>query len=398
MPISFTRAALVLGLLAVGGPVAIDTYLPALPSIATDLGTSPTGVQMSLMAYFLAIAMFQPVYGPLSDMYGRRAPLLLGTVVFTLGGIGCAVAPNIETLIALRFVQGIGGCAAMIIPRAVVRDLYTGVPAARLMALMMLVFSIGPIVAPFIGSVINEVAGWRMIFVFVAAVGIASIGVLLTGLPETRDSSRRAGSNLRSAMANYAEQMKDGHFMALALVAGGAIAGFFTFVAGSSFVFIDHFGFTPMQYSIAFSFNAVGFFSVAQLNGYFGARIGLANLVRIASTVYWVLMVLLTGYFVLGGDSVVVMMAGLWLAFASLGLVMPGSAVLALDRYGHAAGTASSLLGSVQFGTGAAAVGVMSLAGRGEPLPMIATIAGFSTLVFVMAQLVLSQPREAAVE
>jgi DHA1 family bicyclomycin/chloramphenicol resistance-like MFS transporter len=155
----FLKNALVLGLLSAIGPFAIDMYLPALPSIGQSLGVSMSAVQASLMAFFISLGIGQIIYGPISDMVGRKPPLYFGLALFALCSIGCAMAPDIETLIALRFLQGLGASAGMVIPRAVVRDLHTGNDAARLMSLLMLVFSVSPILAPLSGSLLIEVCG-----------------------------------------------------------------------------------------------------------------------------------------------------------------------------------------------------------------------------------------------
>jgi len=171
MQTRFLRNAITLGLLSAIGPFAIAMYLPALPAIGRSLQASTSAVQMSLTVLFIALSLAQSIYGPLSDMVGRKAPLYFGLALFSIGSIGCALAPNIQVLIAFRFVQGLGACAGMVIPRAVVRDLHTGIDATRLMSLLMLVFSISPILAPLTGSFVIQLGGWRSVFwvVLVAA-------------------------------------------------------------------------------------------------------------------------------------------------------------------------------------------------------------------------------------
>ncbi|MHA1554847.1 MAG: multidrug effflux MFS transporter [Alphaproteobacteria bacterium] len=375
MSISFFRAAIVLGLLSAAGPIAIDMYLPALPTISVSLNSSVAGTQMSLMAYFVAITLFQSVYGPLSDMVGRRPPLFVGLSLYALAGIGCAFAPNIEVLIALRFVQGVGACAGMIIPRAVVRDLYTGVTAARLMALIMLVFSIGPILAPFFGSLIAETLGWRMIFIAIAAVGVASLVLLTTALPETRTKDQRMNSSVSAAIAGYRVLFRDPRFLATGMLNGFGLSMFFSFIAGSPFVYIDHYGLSPFGYSVAFGINAAGFFGTAQLNGRIGMWLGLRRMVRIAIAASFTFIALGFLYFLAGGDELLVLMASLFLSVACLGLVIPASSVLAMEAHGPIAGTASSLLGTIQFGAGTISIAVMSLVGDGSALPLVSVVA-----------------------
>lgn len=204
MSSSFARNAIVLGLLSAIGPFAIDMYLPALPSIAADLGASTVATQMTLMVFFVALGVCQIVYGPVSDMVGRKPPLYFGIVVFALGSIGCGLAPSIEWLIFFRFLQGLGAAAVMVIPRAVICDLHTGVEATRLMSLVMLVFSVSPILAPLTGSALIVPFGWRAVF---AAVTIAAIlSFLLVGfvLPETRPPEERVQVSVRSVLDGLA--------------------------------------------------------------------------------------------------------------------------------------------------------------------------------------------------
>ena len=218
MPTPFFRTAVVLGLLSAIGPFAIDMYLPALPTIGRTLQATPGAVQASLMAFFVALGVGQVFYGPLSDMLGRKAPLYFGVGLFGIGSIGCALAPDIETLVALRFVQGLGACVGMVVPRAVVRDLHTGAEATRLMAMLMLVFSVSPILAPLVGSLLIDVAGWRSVFWAVTAIAVLLLALLATALPETRLPEERVKSTLRSALAAYALLLRDRHFLGLVFI------------------------------------------------------------------------------------------------------------------------------------------------------------------------------------
>ncbi|MGN6682850.1 MAG: MFS transporter, partial [Devosia sp.] len=203
MNAQIVRAAIVLGLLSVIGPLAIDMYLPALPAIGKDLGASDAAVQQSLMAYMAAVAVCQLIYGPLSDMLGRKLPLYFGIGVYVLGSLGAALAPSVEWLVLFRFVQGVGACASMSLPRAIVRDQYTGAPAAQLMSLLMLVFSISPILAPLSGSAVIAFGDWRLLFWVMAGVGALSLLLLVFGLRETRPKSARLDSSLGGALRAY---------------------------------------------------------------------------------------------------------------------------------------------------------------------------------------------------
>ncbi|AAL51786.1 MULTISPECIES: multidrug effflux MFS transporter [Brucella] len=306
MASSLVRNAIVLGLLSAIGPFAIDMYLPALPTIATDLRAETGAVQMSLLAFFLALALAQLFCGPLSDMVGRKLPLYGGLVLFAIGSIGSALAANIDVLVLFRFIQGLGAAAGMVIPRAIVRDLHTGVEAARLMSLLMLVFSISPILAPLTGSIIISFFGWRG--VFWAVLLAAGIGIILvaTAQKETRSVEARLESNISSALRGYGRLLKDRHFLGLVFVGGFGLASLFVYLANSAFVLIDHYGLTPIQYAVAFSANAVSFFGVSQLNGWLGARFGLGRVMRFAACGFAAAMLAMFAAALMGHQSTLV--------------------------------------------------------------------------------------------
>jgi MFS transporter, DHA1 family, multidrug resistance protein len=393
MHASFLRTAVVLGLLSAIGPFAIDMYLPALPSIGQSLGASMTAVQASLMAFFISLGVGQLVYGPVSDMLGRKAPLYFGLVLFGVGSIGCALAPDIHTLVVLRFVQGLGACAGMVVPRAVVRDLHTGHDAARLMSLLMLVFSVSPILAPLAGSFLIEAFGWRSVFWAVLVAALLGLVLLATSLPETRPPQDRLGSSFGSALTAYGVLLRDRHFMGLVFIGAFGISSFFAYLANSSFVLIDHYGLTPRQYSFAFAANAASFIGVSQFTGKLGERFGLEPLVKVAVAAYAAVMVLLLALNLAGIDSLPVMLALLFVGYGFLGLVVPTTAVLALDAHGSIAGTASALMGTLQFVTGAAVMGVTGLFVDGRARPMVAGIAASALLAFVFARLTLGRSK-----
>ena len=363
--------ALILGLLSAIGPFAIDMYLPALPAIGQSLGAEVGAVQWSLTAFFLALGCGQLLYGPISDMLGRKPPLYFGLGLFTLASVGCALATDIETLVALRFVQGLGAAAGMAIPRAVVRDLHTGNEAARLMSLLMLVFSVSPILAPLVGSGVIAVSGWRGVFWVVALAAVAGLALVYGMLNETRPAHDRVESSLGSALRAYGVLLRDTHYLGLVFIGGCSMAGFFVYLASSPFVLINHYGLTPTQYSLAFSFNAIAFIGASQLTATLGARLGLVRVVKAAASASGVVMLALLGYYLTGGDRLEVLIALYFVASAFMGLVIPTTSVLALEEHGAIAGTASALLGTLQMLSGAAAMGMVGLFANGEPLPMV---------------------------
>lgn len=392
----FLRLALVLGLLSAVGPFAIDMYLPALPSIGRDLAASTEAVQMSLLVFFLAVSVCQLVVGPVSDMVGRKAPLYAGLALFAAGGVGAALAPSIGWLIAFRAVQGVGACAGMVVPRAVVRDLHTGPEATRLMSLLMLVFSISPILAPLSGSVIIALSGWRTVFWVVTAAALIGI-VLLATLSETRPAAARRGSSLTGALAAYRFLLTDWQFLGLTFIGGFGVSSFFVYLSTSSFVLIGHYGLSPTLYSVFFSVNAVAFFGMAQLTGRLTERYGLERVVKIAVSCYAAVMLALVAAMA-ASDSLAVLAALLFVGFGCLGLVIPTTSVLAMDAHGAIAGTASALMGTLQFAAGAAAMAVTGLFFDGTPLPMVTGIAGCAAVAFLLAQATLGRGAPRAAE
>lgn len=389
MKSSFFGTALVLGLLSAIGPFAIDMYLPALPSIGQNLGASMGAVQASLMAFFIALGIGQIIYGPVSDMVGRKPPLYFGLALFAVASVGCALAPDIETLVVLRFIQGLGACAGMVVPRAVVRDLHTGHDAARLMSLLMLVFSVSPILAPLAGSVLIETVGWRSVFWAVMVAALLGIILLATSLPETRPAKERVNSSVASAMAAYGVLLRDRHFLGLVFIGAFGISSFFAYLANSSFVLIDHYGLTPRQYSLAFAANAASFIGISQFTGKLSARFGLVRLVKFAVVGYAAMMTLLLAINLAGVDRLDVMIGVLFVGYGFLGLVVPTTAVLALEEHGAIAGTASALMGTLQFVTGAIVMALTGLFVDGSARPMVAGIAGSAIVALVLARLTL---------
>jgi DHA1 family bicyclomycin/chloramphenicol resistance-like MFS transporter len=392
----FYRTAVVLGLLSAIGPFAIDMYLPALPSIGADLHAGTPAVQMSLLIFFLSMGFSQLAVGPLSDMFGRKAPLFVGLALFMAGGVGAALAPSIEWLIAFRFLQGLGASAGMVVPRAVVRDLLTGNDAAKLMSLLMLVFSVSPILAPLTGSFIIGGFGWRGVFWAVTIAAAIATVLLATSLKETRPAEERAGSSFGAALAGYRELMGNAKFLSLASIGGFAISSFFVYLSSSSFILIDHYGLTPRVYSLFFSINAVSFFAMSQLTGMLADRFGLTRVVKVAVTGYATTMIVLLALFASGVDHLAVLAALLFVGYGFVGLVIPSTSVLAMDDHGEIAGTASALLGTLQFAIGAVAMGVSGVFFDGTPLPMVVGIALCAVIAFTLAQVSLGRVRRSA--
>lgn len=385
----FLGMAIVLGLITAVGPFAIDMYLPALPSMGQSLGAGTSAVQMSLMAYFIVIGICQLFYGPLSDIVGRKLPIYGGLIIFTVGSIGCALAPSIEILIGFRVVQAFGACAGMVIPRAIVRDLYTGHDATRLMSLLMLTVSISPILAPLTGSFVIAAFGWRGVFVVLTIAAVLALILAVTQLKETREDHHRADSTWRGAFSAYALLLRDGEFIGLVLVGALGVSSFFVYLGSASFVLINHYGLTPKLFSLCFALNAASFFGFSQLTGMLTQRYGLPKVVRVAAAGFALAMIVLALVFAAGIDNLFALMAPLFIGYGFLGLVIPTTAVLALEHHGAIAGTASALMGALQMIIGSAVMALAGLFANGLPQPMVFGIAACAVAAYLVTQLAL---------
>ncbi|MBP1850551.1 multidrug effflux MFS transporter [Rhizobium halophytocola] len=384
----------ILGLLMAVGLFAVDMYLPVLPAIGEQLRADSHEVQASLISFFAAMALSQIFYGPLSDMFGRKRPLYFGLTLFVIGAIGCALTNDIEGLVAFRFLQGVGAAAGSVIARAVVRDCYTGVEAAQLMSRLLLIFSISPILAPLAGSAVSFFGSWRLIFWVMVVAAALGLAMCLFLLDETRPPEKRTESSLKATFAAFGTLLSDPYYLGLVMIAAFGMSSYMIYVANSSFVLIEHYGLSPTFYSVVFSVNAVAFIGASQLNGRLARRFGLRRLIRTAVIGYAAMM---TGLFVvtsLGFTQLPVMAAFLFAGYGFLGCIIPTSAVLALETHGRIAGTASALMGTIQFIVAATVIGIGGRFVDGTSLPMIGIIALCSVTVLGFATVTLRRSGE----
>lgn len=363
---------LILGALSAFGPMAIDFYLPSFPALAQAFDTDVEHVQLSLSAYFAGLAIGQLLYGPLADRFGRRAPLLLGVTIFTLASLACALAPSLEWLVGARFVQALGGCAGMVISRAVVRDLCDPIAAAKAFSQLMLVMGLAPILAPLGGGALLGLFGWRAIFYclvgFSALAGLA----IAVRLPETVPAGPRPP--LRGALGEYRRLFGDRAFLTYALTGGVAIAGMFAYIAGSPFVFIQLYGVAPEHYGWVFGSNAAGFILMAQVNAYLLRYRGPGFWLRRAVWVYFAGGLALLAVTLGHPQHLWPLLLPLFGCIASLGFLMPNSSACAMAGQGRHAGSASALMGSLQFSVAAGASALVGALHDGSALPMAAVI------------------------
>lgn len=386
---SVLRSALILGLLSTVGPFSIDMYLPAMPAIGADLHTDVAATQGTLTAFFLAFGLAQLFYGPLADQVGRKPPILMGITIFILGAIGCALAPTIGWLTFFRVVQGLGAAAVMVIPRAIIRDQHTGPAATRMMALIMLVISISPMLAPLAGSGLMMLGSWRLMFWVLCGVGALSLALTIWAQPETLARENRVRVNLKSLLHGAGVLVRDPVFMGLTFVGGFGMASFFVFISTAAFVYTGQFGLTSVQFSLAFAVNAVGFFAASQFAAPLGERFGMVPVMRYAVIGFAICACTLLALCLAGLGSLFVIIGFLFLGNGCLGLIVPTTMVVALDEHGDIAGLASSLGGTLQMVAGGVMISLTGLFFDGTALPMVAAIALCAVVALGLALLVL---------
>ncbi|MDZ7930774.1 MAG: multidrug effflux MFS transporter [Rhodococcus sp. (in: high G+C Gram-positive bacteria)] len=358
------RVILVLGALIALGPLTIDMYLPALPAIADDLNTPSSAVQLTLAGTLVGLALGQLVIGPLSDIVGRRLPLIVGTGVHILASVACIVAPNIAVLGGLRVVQGLGAAAAAVVAMAIVRDLFSGRAAATVLSRLMLVMGVAPVLAPSLGGAVLLVGSWRLVFAALAIMGVALMTLAIVSLRETLPPERRRASGVMPVLRTYRSLLRDAQFVVLVLVAALAMSSLFAYIAGSSFVLQEEFGLDEQQFAIVFAAGAISLIGASQLNVLLLGRFAPVQIVLAALS-----------FAVFAGGVMAVLaiaeiggMAGfvvpLWFVLGAVGFVMPNAPALALSRHGEAAGGAAALLGAAQFGLGAIVAPIVGALGN----------------------------------
>ncbi|WP_405737703.1 multidrug effflux MFS transporter [Streptomyces sp. NBC_00028] len=363
----------VLGGLTATPPLAMDMYLPSLPEVTESLHAPAATVQLTLTACLAGMALGQLVVGPMSDRWGRRRPLLAGLVVYVLATALCALAPNVETLVAFRLTQGLAGAAGIVIARAVVRDLYDGDAMARFFSTLMLIGGVAPIVAPVIGGQILRVTDWRGVFVVLTVIGVLLAGLVWARLPETLPVEARHVGGVGEALRSMRALLADLPFAGYMLTGGFAFAALFAYISASPFVIQEIYGASPQTFSLLFGVNSVGLVAVGQINGkLLVGRVSLEKVLGVGLVIVTVaaaaLLLMSLGAF--GEVGLAPVAAALFVLMSAMGLALPNAQSLALLRTKRAAGSASALLGTSSFLVGAVASPLVGVAGEGTAVPM----------------------------
>lgn len=385
------RLVLVLGAMVAFGPLTIDLYLPALPDIETDLATTSARVQLTLTATLVGLALGQLVVGPLSDAFGRRRPLIYGTAIHVSATVACLFVPNIELLTLMRVLQGVGAASTAVVTMAIVRDLYSGTAAAKLLSQLMLVLGVAPVLAPSLGGLILRWTSWRGVFVLLALAGVTMMALARFAIAETLPPERRRRSGFMPVVRTYWRLLHDRPLVGLTLTAGFGMGALFSYVSGSTFVLQDRYGLNAQQFGFTFGAMAVFLIAGTQLSGRLVSRITSYHLLLVSSVaaVGFSSVMVLTSVVDLG-------LAGFLLPLAatlmSLGVAMPNAPAIALTRHGEAAGTTAALLGAARFVIGAAAAPLVGV--LGNDAIALSTVVAVSLAVALGALLLLA-PRVA---
>jgi len=358
------------------GPFATDMYLPGFLAIARGLKTDIAHVGLSLTSYFIGVCIGQIIYGPLLDRYGRKKPLMLGLLVYTAASVGCAFSPTIHVLVGMRFLAGFGACVGMVGSRAVVRDLFSGTEMARMLSLLMMVFGIAPIIAPTIGSLVVSAFGWQYVFLVLAAIGLL---VFLAGsrfLQETKGHDVSISLHPKNVMLEYVEVFRNRAFVTYGLLAATATAGFFSYIAGSAFVYMGLLGFTETEFGLIYGGNVIGLVLSNQVNRILLRKHSTKEVLRTVTAAQFLLIMLL----VIGGLAGFVGKAAILILIScylfGFGCVTSNAIALALEPFTRNAGTASALIGSLQMVGGAVSSGLLSYLHNGTIMPMVSMMAG----------------------
>lgn len=360
--------AVVLGLLTIFGPISMDLYLPVLPALTAELRSTTSVAQLTITACLLGLAIGQVVAGPMSDRFGRRKPLIIGVIAYTLTSVLCALSPTVETLILARFVQGLAGAVGIVIAQAAGRDVYSGGKLIRYYGRLTVLGGLAAIIGPVIGGQLAAVTDWRGVFLFLAAVGVAILVASLVILRETLPRDRRITGGLSHTLNDFRRLLADRMFVGAVLITGFTYAAIFAYLSGATYILQGMYGLSPQGYSFAFGLNSLGFvifgFISGRLAEHWSERGTLA--VGLAMALTGALGLLATALLHL---PLLAIILSLFTMVSGVAVTSPPATSLALKEYPDIAGTASSLLGLARFSFGGLAAPLVGIGGANDPVP-----------------------------
>ncbi len=369
-----TWLPLLLGFLTAVGPISTDMYLPAFPAIESALHVGEGSAQITLATWFVGLAVGQLTQGSLADRFGRRLPLMVATILYTLASAGCALSPDLAALSVMRFLAGFSGSASMVIPRAIVRDLADGHAAAKLMSRLILVMGAAPILAPTLGGLVLTIGSWRTIFWMSTVYGAICSVLVWRLLPDTMAAHHRVRLGAAGLLARYISVGRDRTFLSYALMGGFAMFGMFAYIGGSPPVLIERFHFSPAQYGMLFGVSAAAFIVASQISPFLLPRFGAARILRVAISVYLLAALAMLACALLDVGGVYGIVPPVMVIMGCSGMILPNAAVGALSSHAAQAGTASAVMGTMQFTLAALSGVAISLFSDGTARPMAALL------------------------
>ena len=379
---------IILGLLTAFGPLSMDMYLPSLPTVADDFGSTASLAQLSITSCLIGLALGQLVFGPLSDIVGRKKPLIITVTIYTIVSLLCYFSPSIWLFIILRFIQGTAAASGIVIARAASRDMYSGKELTNFMALLALVNGAAPILAPLFGGVILNWFTWRTIFVFLAMIGLVMLISVSFTLPETLPHEHRKQGDLIETLKTFGLLLKDKVFMGIALSQAFVVMSMFAYIAGSPFVLQNIYGVSPQQFSVIFAVNGLGIIIAAQLTGKLSSTIEEIDLLK-AGVIMSFIGSLLLIVVVMFSLPIWAILPALFLVVSSAGVVNTTSFSLGMQRQGEVAGSASAFLGILPFGGGALVSPFVGIMGESTMIPLGIVILICSTMALIIYTLLL---------
>lgn len=381
---------LLLGSITAIGPMSIDLYLPAFPELADSLQVGESMVHLTLTACLIGLAIGQAIVGPMSDALGRRRPLLVGLVGYTVASVACAIAPTALALVTARFAQGLLGAAGLVIAQALVRDIVSGRMVARVLSRLILVMGMAPVLAPALGGQLLVFTGWRGVFWVLVGFGVVMGVIVAMFVPETLPVERRRTGGVTDALGSYARLLSDRRFLAHIGIGGLGFVLIFGYVSGSPFAYQEVHGISPQLFGVLFGMNAVGMVIASQINARLVLTLEPVRILRTAVPVtagaaVVLLVTTATGAFGLAG-----LMVPLFVVMTSIGFILSNNGAMALNRHPESSGTAAALLGSGQFAVGAFAGPLIGAVDTGTALPMSLAMligaVGMATLAILLAR------------
>ena len=370
---------IILGLLSAIGPLSIDMYLPAFPSIAKGLNTSVSSVMLSLSSFFVGISVGQLLYGPLLERFGRKTPLYFGLTLYAISSFACATAMSVETLILFRFFQALGGCVGMVASRAMVRDLFEVKDNAKIFSTLMLVVAVSPIIAPTLGGFVSASFGWRYIFWVLILVIALIIGGIYFLLPESKQPDTNFSLKPKAILSGFAVILKHPQFGVYTFTGAVAYAGLYAYISGSPYVFMEVFKVTEQHYGWIFAIVAAGLIGSSQLNSVLLKKYTSEQIIKVTLSVQGVIGIVLVSTSLFGFSELYSTIVLVFLFLCCQGFLFPNASALSIAPFGHNAGNASALMGFIQMSVGAFMSAMVSVLHNDSTLPMTGVMA-FCTL------------------